>query len=315
MTAFTSLKSVNISGNNISSTSTNNYDKCLYLVGDATVTNNKFAGCVGNGTTPSIVEVVNSGNASIISNNIFIRSTTNIATYILCDSGAALTITNNVFDSPEVASGNDVLVTYAQRNIYHSNKNQTEYKSITIGEYVPYLDGDPTNYNVNAPSASAYNFYYSLFPTNNQTGAIEFPVDLDKYLPENVNILGVKAGLGFLYFGTGTDPSGNNLNVIVTSSATNAYNATTYALTSGNILDYSYAPTLTSTNNTATFNSVTSNQIKIATVDLTSAPTNTYIVNDTMKNVALVQLQFNMAAAGGGAEIRLTPIVVKYRWQ
>jgi hypothetical protein len=111
-------------GGLVSSTTTYKYDWCIFSAGDFIITNNYLSGINTGGTNIQI------NGSAIITDNMFIRGATVVASYINANTHDSI-IVNNIFDSFTVDGSNENLVTgLTPTSTYYANKNQTGYMPI-----------------------------------------------------------------------------------------------------------------------------------------------------------------------------------------
>lgn len=335
-----SLSSVIIDSNTvdygISGTGTTYYYlNDLALSADAIVTNNFMSGLASFNT----LVVIYSGS-SILKNNVFIRGGNTILHYIVAASANDQIITDNVFDSPTVdGAANENLVTgLTTFSTYRENRNQTAYIAIpkvnntvypTPSITIPFINTSSEltyNYFGDFPIASALElFFLSYFATSGIGGtSVKVMLDLNDYLPDNVQILSMVVGLQMINYPLFNACTGGTAKLFSEVSIPANYSLSSLT---GSLADIS---TMLSTNLgnqspsalSSTLNVVVSGGISLSTfatntqyltIDTTSVASY-YVTGKNTKITVLYNTGWGINASLGTFELLESPLLVRYRW-
>jgi hypothetical protein len=246
-------------GNPASTSITYSYFNCVGTTSDTSITNNYFSGMAapaqfGAGSSSANL-VLSGGTSSIVKNNIFIRDTTTIYAYIVCNSTDDQIITDNVFDGYHVDgttldNGTDENLVKGVNptptglsvgSTYNNNKNQTAYSMlpILVGEKLwsstsvgPYNDDgisdNSTFGSAYANAASGPSTYATLTLVDaNQHGYFRV-FNISEVIPIDTQILEIKQGIYATNTGDPIDQNTTTITITITSGFTD-YDVTGYS--------------------------------------------------------------------------------------
>jgi hypothetical protein len=344
----------------------------IYCQASNAIQGNIFKGieetAIPGSPTPAILV---SGLVNDISHNKIYRSGKSVSAYVSFasadlpawdGSGSIGFIVDNFFDSPFINDSTlvenviSILPAAKPRWIFERNKNQTGYSMIPVGNQTVFTQG---GWGPNQGNSSFQTFISlmndgSTFTNSNVTGAYKsssvlildnetatnrfwgFRADIEGYLPNNVRLISIKAGLRpwetVLEFYTGTIPSGHISSNFYLNLASQNWDPLTM------LVDYT---------NTNMFSSTSSTDPSI--LEDTTFPVYTLVtggqINSTFSNVPMSINLENYTDPGGTAHgdisynyitgrgrgislsgdwrwkrtsttmhITLSPVLVKYRW-
>jgi hypothetical protein len=306
------------------------YDSCALLGGDAIVTGNTIAGCVG-GSSSAVLLRIASASCNIRNNNFIRGAGSPIAAFIVVTGSNDQIISDNIFDQPTIDGSSDVLVTgLSATSTYKENKNQTIYIPITLTDkIVANIDSaDAANYLSDATGKSVGSYITEAvnYKTNVEQivlttagTSLHMNIDLNSALPKNISLLSLKLGITAKTSGAGVFSGGDSQNNIYINlkSKNVGLNSTSYSSPTGTVLQ---ANTLTALDETSFHpNPYYAIQTNIATllagtVYITATPTNAnYFVNNSLYEMhAHIRTTITLSAAS--YTFFYSPLVAQCRW-
>lgn len=328
-------------------TNTYYYDQGIVCLNSAVISGNTIIGCVNNSAdaNAAMLTIFGSGNVNA-TGNMFDRAGQTINSYVYCPppaglgSGNLVQITENIFDSQFVDAANSIENPGNNLGLgwnFSHNKNQVSYQALELMPGMPgYWDENIFNFLYQTPftitgslgsnalittknvATVSYsqgwpinNTYISLSPTT-VTGWVT-TLDLSASLPDGVNLLDVKIGIGAsgsISNGSSSPGDGRNARVTVTSTAINYAN---FVVGTGSLLDVFASPTIVAETATVDLTGANIAALKIAAQFIhVTGFTTAFNVNNTNNITAIVE--FIIDAPSGSGNIIFSPLVIKYKW-